>query len=154
MENQLDHFVSIGMLDAAPAVADRHPLPDPFDETAGTLDERARAYLDANCAGCHRVGGAAEQTGLHLGVEIPVSSEIGICKQPLATGRGSGGHLADIIPGDANGSIMVFRVESEEAGVKMPELPTVLHHAEGAALLREWVDAMTPNTCGLPSPAP
>ncbi len=154
LENQLDHMVAIGALTSAPPVADRHPLPDPLDETSGTLDERARAYLDANCAGCHRVGGAAEQTGLHLGVEIPVGSEIGICKQPLATGRGSGGHRADIVPGDANGSILVFRVESEEAGVKMPELPTVLHHVEGAALLRAWVDAMPPNTCGLPSPAP
>jgi uncharacterized repeat protein (TIGR03806 family) len=153
LENQLDHLVAVGALDAAPPIADRHPLPDPFDPAAGTLDARARAYLDANCSGCHRDGGAAHQTGLHLGVEIPASIEIGICKLPAAAGRGSGGRLADIIPGDAEGSIMVFRVESEEAGIKMPELPTVLHHAEGAALLRQWIDAMPPNDCGL-APAP
>lgn len=147
LENQLDHLVAVGALDAAPPVADRHPLPDPFDPTSGTLDARARAYLDANCSGCHREGGGAEQTGLFLGVQIPSGGDIGICKLPVAAGHAADGRLADIVPGDPDGSIMMFRVETEVAGWKMPELPTVLHHAEGAALLREWIAAMPPDDC-------
>jgi hypothetical protein len=93
------------------------------------------------------MGGAADQSGLWLGVDTTDPVHLGICKLPAAAGHGAGGRIADIVPGDPDMSIMIFRVESEEPGVKMPEIPTVLHHAEGAALLREWIAAMPPQTC-------
>jgi uncharacterized repeat protein (TIGR03806 family) len=143
---QIDDFIARGMFSAPPA--DRTAFPDPEDASA-PLEERARAYLDSNCAHCHREGGAAQQSGLWLNREISEPIRLGICKPPVAAGRGTGGRRVGILPGQPDGSIVIYRVESEEAGVKMPELPAVLSHAEGVALLREWIAAMPADDCGL-----
>jgi hypothetical protein len=45
---------------------------------------------------------------------------------------------------------MTFRMASEEPGIKMPELPTVLSHDEGVALITAWIDAMEPADCASP----
>lgn len=146
VENQLDHLVRVGVLASAPAAVDRHPLVDPFDTTQ-SLETRTRSYMEANCAHCHRVGGGSDQSGLLLGIEITDPLRLGICKDPAAAGHGAGGRAVDIMPGEPDASVLVYRVESEEGGVKMPELPTVLHHAEGAALIREWIAAMPVTHC-------
>jgi uncharacterized repeat protein (TIGR03806 family) len=144
-ENELDHFVSIGILASAPAEADRHPLVDPFG--SADLEARARSYLEANCAHCHREHGASEQSGLLLGIGIDDPYRLGVCKGAAAAGPGTGGRTADIMPGEPDASIMVFRVESDVPGIKMPELPTVLHHAEGAQLIRDWIASMPVTHC-------
>lgn len=146
MVNQLDHFVQLGVLASAPAPADRHPLVDPFG--TAPVEARARSYLAANCASCHRQGGGSDQSGLLLSIDITDPVRLGVCKIPAAAGHAAGGRRVDVMPGFPDESVLMYRVESEEAGVKMPELPSVLHHAEGAALLREWIAAMPPNRCG------
>ncbi|HJL16230.1 MAG TPA: SO2930 family diheme c-type cytochrome [Sandaracinaceae bacterium LLY-WYZ-13_1] len=146
-ENQLEHMASLGWFaNAVPPAADRAPLAAPDDEAAD-LDARARAYLDANCAHCHQDGGAAGQSGLWLNAHVTEPLQLGICKRPVAAGAGTGGRTYDIVPGAPDESVMVFRMESEEPGIKMPELPTVLSHAEGVALVREWIANMEPAGC-------
>ena len=144
MTNQLDHFVALGWLNARPAVPVTMPN---YADAAVPLNERARSYLDANCSHCHREHGAAHQSGLWLTYAQPEGTRTGICKPPVAAGRGTGGRFVAISPGSADESIMVFRMESAEPGIKMPELPTVLVHTEGAALIREWIDAMPAVDC-------
>ena len=143
-ENQLEHLVSMGWLASRPAGA--RPFVDPADATA-SLDDRARSYLHANCAHCHRDGGAADQSGLWFDIDQTDESRLGVCKIPAAAGRGTGGRNVDVWPGDPDRSILVFRMESDEPGIKMPELPAVLVHTEGVALMREWIAAMPPRAC-------
>jgi hypothetical protein len=45
---------------------------------------------------------------------------------------------------------MTFRMASEIPGIKMPELPTILSHTEGVALITAWIDAMDPIDCAAP----
>jgi hypothetical protein len=47
---------------------------------------------------------------------------LGICKAPVAAGIGTGNRMWDIVPGNHNASILSYRMESVEAGVKMPEV--------------------------------
>ena len=42
---------------------------------------------------------------------------------------------------------MTFRMASEEPGIKMPELPNVLSHANGVSLITEWIAAREPVNC-------
>jgi len=112
------------------------------DAATGTLDQRARAYLDINCAHCHNPAGSASNSGLFLGWDVTNTRAVGIGKRPVAAGRGSGGHDFAIAPGHPDASIMIYRLESTEPGVAMPELGRSTVHREGADLLRQWIAAM------------
>jgi uncharacterized repeat protein (TIGR03806 family) len=116
------------------------------DPTSGTVDERARAWLDINCGFCHNARGAARTSGLYLDHAETDLAKLGVCKAPVATGRGSGNLQYDIVPGQPDQSIMIYRLESTEPEIRMPELGRNLVHAEGVALIREWITSM-PGAC-------
>jgi hypothetical protein len=63
-------------------------------------------------------------------------------KRPVAAGKGSGDRQFDILPGDPDGSILPYRVESTEPGVMMPELGRHIADPEAVALLRDWIASM------------
>jgi uncharacterized repeat protein (TIGR03806 family) len=109
---------------------------------AATLEHRARAYLDANCAHCHNPAGAADTSALHLNIDAPLDRLYGICKPPVAVGRGSGDRPFDIVPGRPDDSILVFRMEHTDPAIAMPELGRSLVHAEGVAVVRDWIAAL------------
>lgn len=142
--NQLEKWTAIGYLQGAPAVAGAPKLAMWNDPSSGTLDTRARAYLDINCAHCHSHGGPANTSGLHLHSEENECLEIGVMKNNIAAGRGSGNLHFDIVPGKPDSSIMVFRMASTDPGIMMPELGRKLVHDEGLALIREWIGSMDP----------
>lgn len=148
LENQIDHLMRAGLLRGdVPRAADRFVLVDPYgDDSRGTLERRARSYLDANCSHCHRPGGEAGSTALDLRAESKESFGLGVCRTPVAAGPGSGGHDYDIVPGEPDASILVYRMESTDPEIKMPELPTVTSDARGVALIREWIAAMPKST--------
>ncbi len=145
-EGQIPHLVKAGALTGAPP--DTNALPsmvDPFGDAP--LDERARSYLHANCAHCHRVGGAAAATGLILSFNERDPEKNGLCKRPAAAGQGTGGFAFDIVPGDPDKSILPFRMSSLEPDIKMPELANRLTDEAGLALIRAWIAAMPAQTC-------
>lgn len=139
--NQLDRWTALGILAGAPAAAEAPAVPD-FLDAGAPLEARARAWLDVNCAHCHRAEGPASNSGLFLtwGEKEPV--RYGVMKRPVAAGKGSGGRQFDIAPGDPDGSILLYRVDSVEPGVMMPELGRHLPDPAAVALLREWIAAM------------
>ena len=146
--NQIENWAAAGLLIDVPADhSEIMSAPDYTDVTA-PLDDRARAYLDINCAHCHEDGGAADTSGLLLDYTRPFGTEYGECKPPVAAGDGSGGLDFDIVPGDASKSIMVFRMDSNETAVRMPEIGRSVIHTEGVDLITEWINAMEPNDCG------
>jgi uncharacterized repeat protein (TIGR03806 family) len=145
--NQLQDLVDRGWLAGAPADPMTWPRSPVFDDPAtGTLDERARAWLDVSCAHCHNPTGAARTSGLDLSIGQTDPAQLGVCKPPIAAGQGSGGRSYGIVPGLPDESILVFRLESTEADIEMPELGRNLVDAEGLALVREWITAM-PGSC-------
>lgn len=140
-ENQLVHWTRTGLLTGAPSPA-KAPRTARWDDPHESLDGRARAYLDANCAHCHNPRGVASNSGLFLSLEERGAPQIGIGKGPVAAGRGSGDLKVDIAPGDPDASILAYRMASTEPGVMMPELGRSLTHDEGLALIRDWIKAM------------
>ncbi|GAB5488898.1 MAG: hypothetical protein Pars2KO_24680 [Parasphingorhabdus sp.] len=116
-------------------------MPD-FRDDRMPLADRARAYLDVNCAHCHNGQGSASNSGLFLTYEEKEPVRFGVGKRPVAAGRGSGGHEFSIKPGHPEESIMVYRLKSLDPGVAMPEVGRSLVHDEGVALLSEWIDSL------------
>jgi uncharacterized repeat protein (TIGR03806 family) len=118
-----------------------------LDPDSGSLEERARAYLDANCAHCHNPAGAADTSALHLNLDAPVDRLFGVCKTPVAVGRGSGDRPFDIYPGRPDDSIMVFRMEHTDPAIAMPELGRSTVHGEGVRVIRDWISSLN-GDCG------
>ncbi|MES2057751.1 MAG: SO2930 family diheme c-type cytochrome [Pseudomonadota bacterium] len=138
---QLQALLAAKMLDRLPADAPRLAR---WDDPAAPLADRARAYLETNCAHCHNPNGAASNSGLYLDWHRADLNARGILKHPVAAGRGSGSGEFDIDPGHPERSILIFRMESTDPGIAMPELGRATVHAEGVALLTRWIAAMPP----------
>ncbi|NGP75764.1 hypothetical protein G3570_03915 [Balneolaceae bacterium YR4-1] len=141
-ENQLVYWNRLGFLEDIPVPDSLARLPAWDDTATGTIHDRARAYLDVNCGMCHNPGGSANNSRLFLNLENDNPYNLGIFKRPLATGGGSGDLEFDIVPGKPDSSILVYRLESTEPQIRMPELGRTLVHEEGVKLIREWIDQM------------
>ncbi len=141
-QNQLSYWKSHGMMDKVPAITSIPKTPVWNDPLTGTLDARARAYLAINCAHCHRREGPAQTSGLFLNESEKTPIVYGINKPPVAAGKGSGGRKVDIKPGDAEASILWYRMQTQEPGERMPELGRNLLHKEGLNLVKDWINNM------------
>jgi uncharacterized repeat protein (TIGR03806 family) len=141
-ENQLTHWQKLGLLTGLPALESVPKAAVWNDPTTGSLDARARTWLDINCAHCHNQEGPAKTSGLILSYHETDLTKIGIMKAPVAAGKGSGGRQYSIVPGQPDKSILLYRLESADPGEMMPELGRKTTHIEGAALVREWIKTM------------
>ena len=155
-DNQLQAFASAGWLqgvppdDQIPTAWDIRSLDTtPVDQMDdATITTAARDYLDINCAYCHNprgVNGISSQ--LFLNWDNEDEFHLGFCKKPGSAGKGGENREYDIVPGDAEASILVYRTETLDLGSMMPLIGRSLKHDEGALLLRAWIDALPPDDC-------
>ncbi|MES2374761.1 MAG: hypothetical protein V4557_19445 [Bacteroidota bacterium] len=87
-------------------------LPD-WKNVTHKLEERARAYLDINCAHCHNRNGFAAKTNLFFGYETPLNAtRIAIKKESIATNLSKG---------------------------KMPKLGITIIDEEGVGLIKQYL---------------
>lgn len=141
-ENQLAYWSRAGLLTNAPAPDEAPRVPVWNDPETGNVEERARAYLDINCAHCHRLEGPASNSGLVLTYDEDHPYARGIYKRPVAAGRGAGNAAFVIEPGLPDRSILLTRMMSREPGVAMPELGRALLHKEGISLVHDYIAAL------------
>jgi uncharacterized repeat protein (TIGR03806 family) len=140
-ENQLLHWLEMGVLENMPDLSKVARLAA-YDDPTVSINDRARAWLEINCAHCHRADGPAKNSGLHLLASENDPAKWGVGKAPVAAGKGSGGLLFDIVPGKPDQSILHFRIESVHPGIMMPELGRSITHEEGVALVKKWIESM------------
>lgn len=155
--NQLLKWQAAGILQGVPDIAtiDTVPAYNDGDESSvsslsdDALMKTAKGYLDINCAHCHRPEGNASNTGLKLEYWRAYAEDAGLshgtCKSPVAYGGGSLGF--DIVPGSPEESILHFRMETNNPGDRMPEIGRSLSHAEGVALINEWIKRLPSASC-------
>ncbi|MGB8329244.1 MAG: hypothetical protein WCE62_03885, partial [Polyangiales bacterium] len=136
--NQLEAMAEIGLflLDGVeeidPSAQPRMPSPQMGE---GTLDGRARAYLDANCAHCHRPGGwAPSDIGLDFRYQVALE-DTGLC-DPMKYFDWAG--TPRVAPGDPEGSGLLQRFISQ-GSLRMPSLGTSTVDPLGAGLLADWI---------------
>ena len=139
--NQLVALAEAGALalptDFAPDQAPR--FVDPHDGEAG-LEERARTWLDVNCAMCHQPDGPGNATiDLRLTTALEQAGLVG-----SAPAQGSAGAREDsllVAAGDAARSLLVHRVRTLDEG-RMPPISSGVVDEEGAALLEAWIEGL------------
>ncbi len=142
--NQLDYWLAAGLL--AGEIETPAPQNAVWTDKTAPLEERARAYLDINCSHCHNPNGPADTSGLNLEPDA-MDAALGLCKPPIAAGGGTGGRPYDIVPGEPDQSITVFRMETTDPAAMMPELGRAITHEEGVTLIASWIESLD-GRCG------
>ncbi len=93
-------------------------------------------YLATHCGSCHREGGYAGGTGLHM--NLPTPMPVGVEATPLfqtAVLRGL------VVPGSPEQSLL-FRRFTDEGPARMPPIGTQVMHDDGVAMVRAMIVAL------------
>ena len=67
---------------------------------------------------------------------------MGLNYPPVGAWKASRVWLYDIVPGKPDESILVYRLDSTDPSIMMPELPRRMVDEEGLALIREWIEGL------------
>ena len=138
-ENQLRHWNRLGLFSPALADASIASLPALArpDDASRTLADRARSYLDANCAHCHRPGGTVANFDARY--DTPPAQQ-NIIDGPVLIDEGVD-RARVVSPHDPWRSIMLMRLDTN-GDLRMPPLARKTIDTQGVALLRQWVEDM------------
>lgn len=141
--NQIDKFNTLGLFESAPAM--KKPLVAPDDETA-TLEQRARSYLHANCAFCHRPDGLYKRFDLRYDVALKDSNA---CNVEGIKGTVGGGTSTNLLaPGAAAESLMWQRMnQADPDDGRMPQIGTYAIDDAAQLLVSQWIDQLPPSAC-------
>jgi uncharacterized repeat protein (TIGR03806 family) len=139
MDNQLRAWNHINLFSRDIGDAGQYAtLPDVAD-TSRPIDQRARAYLDVNCAQCHRPEGPTP-SNLDLRFATPDADTNAIGTVPQQGDLGVA-NAAIVAPGDRDRSVLWLRIQRLDA-TRMPPLASHLVDESGLALIGDWIDSM------------
>ena len=132
---QLETFAHIRLLDKPIPAENRARLSNPHDDSA-SLDDRARAYLQVNCAHCHRMhAGGSVLSYMHY--DLPLDKTNMVQARPSQGAFGI--HAAQVIaPGDPYRSVLLYRM-SKLGGGRMPHIGSTEIDLAGVDLIFDWV---------------
>ena len=138
--NQLATFEHLGIFTSPlPKKPDDLPrLADPHDAKAD-LNLRARSYLHANCAHCHRKwGGGNAEFELHASWPL---TKLAVVNTPPGQGTFKLNNPKVLVPGDPARSMILHRMELTGLG-RMPHVASRVVDRAGADLIREWLASL------------
>jgi uncharacterized repeat protein (TIGR03806 family) len=137
--NELKTLNHLHLLNPAPSAADLAALPTlaGMNDASRSIEDRARSYLDANCAHCHRPGGTVAYFDARY--TTPLDRQ-GLIDGPVLINEGiDRPHV--ISPHDIWRSIAFMRVDTN-GDVRMPPLARETIDAHGVQLLQDWINSM------------
>ena len=139
-DNELRAWNQAGLFDTNISDAELKDFPKlaATDDLSRTLEDRARSYLDANCANCHRPKGTVASFDARY--ETPLAWQNLVDGNVLIDERIDGARV--IAPNDIWRSILFMRANTTEA-FKMPPLARNTIDEHGIKLLREWIESLS-----------
>ncbi|PRQ04718.1 Soluble aldose sugar dehydrogenase YliI precursor [Enhygromyxa salina] len=136
--DQLAAFAAIDLLEfeggATPALETLPALADPRDD-ALPLDDRARAYLDSNCAPCHQPSWMVPD--LRASISL---ADTGVC-EPLAFASLWVDGDIRVVPGEPEQSNLWLRMATRGMG-QMPPLGTAVVDPLAIELIGAWIEEL------------
>ena len=115
---------------------------------SASLEERARSYLDANCAQCHQPGGVG--TTFDARYDTPLASQ-NITNYPATISLGLD-NACIVKSKDVWRSVLLYRVNTNAAAIKMPPLARNLIDTNAVQVFADWINSL-PGTPALAPPA-
>ncbi|WP_412561595.1 hypothetical protein [Winogradskyella sp. MIT101101] len=119
-ENQLQEIINNQNIEGLSNSTSVSSLPN-WQDGSASLEARARAYMDINCAYCHTDGGFCEnESTLRMDYETLLEN-------------------SQIV--ERKGSIS-FRISEYNPGISMPFIGTTMIHEEGVDLIQDYLDTL------------
>lgn len=148
-DNELRAWNHAGLFAAQVNDADlaRVPTLAAADDATRSVQDRARSYLDANCAQCHRPGGTVAYFDARY--DTPLDKQ-GLIDGPVLIDQGIDRPRV-ISPHDIWRSIIYMRVDTVD-DIKMPPVARETIDQKGVKLLQEWITSL-PGRAVLDPPA-
>jgi uncharacterized repeat protein (TIGR03806 family) len=140
--NQLDVWQARGLFETPPARPYPPALPLPSG-LVGSLEQRARSYLHANCAICHRPGSNFPSVDLRW--TTPFAGTHTCNAEPLKGTAGVAGAKL-VVPGQPGQSLLSLRMHTLEERFRMPQIASAVVDVQGAKLVDDWIASLPP-TC-------
>ena len=141
VENQIDKWTNFGYLENALPSSSISSVVD-YEDLTAPLEERVRAYVDINCAHCHKDEGHCDYRPIRLDYEsTDVYANFGVCVDPDEFVNPDLQHIVE--PGDSRNSMLHFRLSSTDESYRMPLLGRSIVHQEGVELIEEWIDQLS-----------
>lgn len=138
---QLEDAALAALVDAGHLAGPPTASPLPALDGDAPLELRARAFLHANCAPCHRPEGPGGRARLDLRRDAP-AAEVGLCDQPPRAGDLGIADARLLAPGDPARSILSARLRSL-GSTRMPPLASSRVDLAGADLIDAWIASLS-----------
>jgi uncharacterized repeat protein (TIGR03806 family) len=137
--NQIQTLEHLGLFDAPVRTTGLDALPLPTTTgTPQTLDARARSYLHANCAICHRPGGEYPAIDLRWSTAL---KDMNICNVDHNKGDVGVPTSKRMVPGMPGQSTLYLRMTTLDKAARMPQLATSVVDPLGTKLVSDWITA-------------
>ncbi len=129
------HHIGVVSLDQAPSKLTAYPT---YTSTA-PIEDRAKAYLHANCSQCHRPGSTAP-----VSIDLRFSSslrDMNVCGQNPTAGNLGVANAQLLKPGVPAESVIPLRIKSTDTK-RMPPLGVRVTDADGVKLIEDWITSL------------
>jgi len=152
--NQIDKLAALGMFETAPGKPYKAALVAPYPGQSGsppptaTLDQRARSYLHANCAFCHRPDG--KWNGFDVRYDVPLQSTA-ICNALPGKGDLGVAGATLLTPKAPMSSLMWLRMHAPPGNAmnggagRMPAIASKVVDTQATDLMSQWINSI--NAC-------
>jgi mono/diheme cytochrome c family protein len=143
-DNQIRTFNRLGLFNPAfdeTGITNLEKL-SALGNTNASFQDRARSYLDANCAQCHQPGGS--------GITFDGRYDTPLANQNLINGGLDANGMAMIVPRDIWRSEIHQRMDTTNSVIRMPPLARQLIDSNAVDVFENWINGLP----GTPAQAP
>jgi uncharacterized repeat protein (TIGR03806 family) len=143
--NQITQLASLGLFDAPPATPYATALVTPYPGQLGSppasasVEQKARSYLHANCAFCHRPDG--DFPNLDLRYDTPFAN-MQLCNVVPEKGDVGVEDSTNLTPGQPMESTTWLRMNALPNDGRMPQIGTYQIDDGGVKLIGDWISSI------------
>lgn len=143
-KNQLMAWIEAGFLESGFTLPNAENTAVYYGDTSKSISQRARAYMDINCAHCHSEGKHCDYRPLRLSLTETKNnnSNMGVCVTTADMQDFEPALGTLVTPGNINRSMLYHRLNTADEAYRMPLHGRSVIHDEGIALIEQWINSL------------